>query len=262
MTRLSIDLDELIGRGYTVIPDVVDENSLTEFESTIELLGRAQAETRQIATRAKEPLIELLSVGGQYRQTLFGLLKNLHIVQKISHVIGERLEDTGFFRWASLKVPLVWPTLRADLPCEETYMLPMHQDFGSTRCHTAWRLWIPLRRVDEHFGSMRVVARSHTRGILPHDMSDPRHPCVPHTHYSDLPVELLRLPAGHAVLFHPLVLHESVANCSDRIKFVLLLHIQDLATMVDPEDPNDELSSFLRLTNEREAARRKGIDRR
>ena len=258
MTRLSIELDELTERGYTVIPDVVDGSSLLEFESAIENLGRAQAKTKRIATEAREPLIDLLCVGGEYRQTLFELLKKLYVLQKISAIVGKRLEDTDFFRWSSLKVPLVWPTLRADLPCEETYLLPMHQDFATTRCHTAWRLWIPLRRVDEHFGTMKIVAGSHTRGIFPHDTSVPSRPYVDHTHYSDLPVEVIRLPPGHAVLFHPFILHESVPNRSDRIKFVLLLHVQDLATMVDPEDPNDELSSFVRLTREREASGPRG----
>jgi hypothetical protein len=242
-----IDVDELTARGYTRVPRLLDSDSLREFEGVVSAAARALARRRGIAESSHEPLIDLMKRGGQHRVRLFGMLKQLFVVQRMSVTIGDRLAAGGFLSWAGIEAPAIWPTLRVDLPDEGTYLLPMHQDYGSMHCHRAWRVWIALRDLDVHHGTMRMVPGSHTRGCLPHDTSDPNYPRVLPSLYEGQPIVELTVRAGDAILFNPLLLHESVPNRSERIKFVLLLQVQDASTLADPDDPKDALYDFARI---------------
>ena len=53
----------------------------------------------------------------------------------------------------------------------------------------------------------------------------------------------------------PLIVHGSVPSQSVRMKYVLLIQIQDLATMIDPRDADEPLTQGLHLTRLRDAAR-------
>jgi uncharacterized membrane protein len=75
---------------------------------------------------------------------------------------------------------------------------------------------------------------------------------------------------GHAVLpdlvnadlldtfertFNPLLLHTWVAGEGSRIKYVLLIQVQDLATLADPDDSLDPITQRLKMAAARDARR-------
>jgi ectoine hydroxylase-related dioxygenase (phytanoyl-CoA dioxygenase family) len=156
-----------------------------------------------------------------------------------------------------MQVPIVWPTLRADLPGEETYVLPLHQDYATTRSRTAWRLWIPLRAVDRHHGTMVVAPGSHRAGPYSYDRASSGGWAIPQ-HELDrrgLDTLTLEMDAGDGVIFSPWLVHGSVPNASQRTKWVLLLHVQDLSAFVDPTDPDDPLRQFMDLSEARREER-------
>jgi len=252
----SIDFDELDERGYTVLPNLVDVESLTNFETAIDAAAQAQAEKYDIPLIAAEPFIDVMQKGGAYRSLLFGLSKYLYVLHKISGDVGVTLEKGGFFDWSEQTTPLFWSTLRADLPGEQVYLLPMHQDYGSIKCEKSWRVWIPLRPVDRDHGTMEVAVGSHKISRMKYDTSDPKETCVDPAEYEDLPIDTLELPAGHGVLFNNYVAHRSVAGASDRVKYILAISLQDLATMADPDDPDDEVAGFMRMAAARDADRK------
>jgi hypothetical protein len=240
--------------GYTVMPEFLSQDALNQFELTIDQLTRRLASRRGLKNLSQDPMADLLKIGGQFRELLFLQLKNLHIIQTISAQVGEFLSDSGFWKANDVLTPLVWPTLRADPPGEATYLLPLHQDYGTIRSHRAWRMWIPLRPVDQLHGSMKIVKGSHRRGPIPHNSSDPRYPYVEQRHIEGLQTEVVTLPAGAAVFMNPLTVHGSVPNVSNRVKYVLLIQIQDHAAMIDPDDPDDELAAFIATTRIRAGA--------
>lgn len=246
---------ELQEHGFTRIPGIVDAELINAFERTMDALATEQLAIKGVARTASEGLTDLLKIGGEYRVALFGMFKHLRILHRMSHQVGARLDTMGFFDWTDQTAPMFWPSLRADLPGEDTYLLPMHQDYASTKCHRAWRLWIPLRDANADSGTMTVVPGSHKLGHLEHDTSDPRLPYVPTNRYAHLQQEILELPAGDGVLFNPLLLHASVPPRGDRIKYVLLIQVQDLASLADPDDPRDQITRQMKIAAERDAAR-------
>jgi len=189
---------------------------------------------------------------------LFDHVKKLFCLAQLSMEIATALEQVGFFDRGGMAVPIVWPTLRGDLPGEGTYELPLHQDYATTRCRTAWRMWIPLRDVDGRHGTMEVVPGSHKRGPYRYSNGSVATPSIDRIELAQLGLapQSLELTAGDGVIFNPWLVHGSVPNRSDRTKWVLLLHIQDLTTFVNPDEPADPLRSFLELTERGRAASR------
>ncbi len=256
MATSDLDFEALQSRGFLVLPNLVPQAHLDRFEHEIAVLS--EGECRRLGTSPAgdvEPFIHLHRQGGEYWSLLYELLERMFVLNQIATDIGRFLEETEFLRREGIEVPLVWPDIRADPPHDSSRLLRIHQDFASTRCHRAWRLWVPLRPADEHYGTMRVFAGTHRLGLLPHRVDDPRYPTVDAEHWQDAPQETMVLPAGHGVLFHPLLLHESVPNRSNRMKFTLLVQVQDLASVCHPHDPDDPLSEFVSLTAVRRDAR-------
>ena len=115
-------------------------------------------------------------------------------------------------------------------------------------------LWIPLRAVDRHHGTMEVAPGSHRLGPFPYCSESTAQPEIARSEITrrGLRTHTLELPAGDGVIFNPWLVHASVPNIPQTTKWVLLLHIQELATFINPDDPADPLRQFLELS----AARR------
>jgi hypothetical protein len=252
-----LNFEQLESDGFAVLRALVTPEERASFETDIAYVGESLAVQWNVERRAEEAIADVLTAAGPHRAMLFDHVKRLHSVNRLSVRIAETLENAGLFRHSGIKVPIVWPTLRADLPGEATYELPLHQDYATTRCRTAWRAWIPFRAVDHHHGSMEVSPGSHVAkfqyvvdqpGALPfidrRDLAE-----------RGLTLRTLELPAGDGLLFDPWLVHGSVPNRSNRIKWVLLLHIQDLAAFVNPADPTDPVVPFLELTKRNRAVR-------
>lgn len=259
-TAPAIDFARLDRDGYVVLPGLVAAADLAEFERCIATAGERLASMRGVATDGKEPLAAVIKAAGKHRTLLFDHIKRLWVLERLSGEIGRWLEAQGLFGHSKIEVPILWPTLRADLPGETVYAFPLHQDYATTRSRTAWRLWIPLRDADDRRGTMKVAVGSHRKGPFRYVSENMSYPYVDEAELQRHGFETVSLdvPAGTGVLFDPRLVHGSVPNLSDRTKYVLLLHLQDLAAFADPANPDDPLRQFLDLTEIKNAAERRG----
>jgi ectoine hydroxylase-related dioxygenase (phytanoyl-CoA dioxygenase family) len=116
------------------------------------------------------------------------------------------------------------------------------------QCTRAWRLWIALRPASEYLGTMAIYPGTHRSGVIFHNVEDKSKPVIDPAIYAGIDPVVLDLPAGEGVLINPLCLHASVPNRSDRTKFTLLVQVQDIAAVIDPDDPMDDLANLNRLT--------------
>ncbi len=97
-------------------------------------------------------------------------------------------------------------------------------------------------------GTVRVLPGSHVKGVLPHRSGQVANPTIDSKEAVGFSEHFVTLPAGHGVLFNPLLLHDSVPASTDRIRFVLLIQVQDLTTLFNPDDSTDPLNQFLEAT--------------
>jgi hypothetical protein len=258
-TGPAIDFSTLDRDGYVLLPGLVSAEELAEFERCIATAGERLAAARGLDTAGREPLSVVLQKAGRHRTPLFDHVKRLWVVERLAGEIGRWLEAQGLFTHAKIEAPVFWPTLKADLPGELEYSFPLHQDYATTRSRTAWRLWIPLRDANRQRGTMRVAVGSHRKGPFRYVTENTSYPHVAEDELARYGFELVSLDvlAGTGVLFDPRLVHGSVPNRSEIAKYVLLLHLQDLASFPDAANPDDPLRQFLDLSELKLAADRK-----
>ena len=246
----AIDFAALDRDGFVVLPGLFSAADLTEFETGIETAGRRLAASRGLAVDGVEPLSAVIAAAGRHRSALFDHVKRLWIVERLSGEIGSWLEAAGLFAHSRIEVPVLWPTLRADLPGESNYTFPPHQDYATTRSQTAWRLWITFRDANRDRGTIQLAPGSHRKGPYRYVTENTDYPHVGADELARHGLEMVAIDAaaGTGVLFDPRVVHGSVANRSAITKYVMLLHLQDLATFPDPSNPDDPMRQFLDLS--------------
>lgn len=96
--------------------------------------------------------------------------------------------------------------------------VPWHQDQGlwSQWMPESITCWIALSEVTPANGCLQFVPGSHGEGIIPHVPAENTHPRVPDSKFDEDELEFAVMEPGDAVLFDPLVVHQSGANETDR----------------------------------------------
>ena len=254
-----IDYEALDIDGFVVLPGLITGDEINRFESTLSAFCSSQLERFSINKSGRDPLIDLFGRSESYRALLFPMMRNLLCIQHPPVSVGRFLERSGLFAALGFKVPAVWSYLRVDPPNEAEYLLPLHQDYVTTRCAKALRIWLPLRDVGPDSGTMRIAVGSHCQGPLQHNTDMPGYLRLPDDVIADRDIETFSLAARDAVLMNPLVVHSSVMNRGDRMKIVMLVQIQDLSTIQDPEDSSDpSVIYFNQASFSRDAAQAHG----
>lgn len=256
----SIDFASLDRDGYVVVPGLISTADLAEFERCIETAGTRLASSRGIDVAGVEPLSAVIKAAGPHRSALFDYVKKLWIIERLAGEVGQWLEAAGLFAHSRIEVPVLWPTLRADLPGESTYTFPPHQDYATTRSQAAWRLWINFRDADTERGTIQLAPGSHRKGPYNYVTENTNYPHVGADELARHGLEMVAIDAaaGSCVIFDPRVVHGSVANRSSVTKYVMLVHLQDLATYPDPSNPDDPMRQFLDLSDAHRRVRPNG----
>lgn len=242
MSDIAVDFDALETDGLSRLPISIPAGSLAIFEKQIQRIGEIECEKHGLEPDADEPLATALTIGGDYRVTLFNKVKQLHIIHEMTYELMAGLENSGMFARLGIELPSLYQTLKGDLPDDDQFTLPYHQDYKLTRCHKAYRAWIPLRDANPIDGSIEFAVGSH-REAFPFETDEGGYRLI-----SDRLIDgrfdtsVVDLPGGSGVIFNPLIAHRSVANRGTRMKFALIVQIEDAATLANPFDPNDRLT--------------------
>src|SRR5262245_58065968 len=118
VSDLFVNEQELDERGFTLLPQLASTQDLAEFEARIAEFCEAQLKLRGISPINSDPFVDVMRADPNYRKYLLSLLPRFQVVQRISTEIGMRLADDGFLKRRNIRVPLIWPYMRADLPDE------------------------------------------------------------------------------------------------------------------------------------------------
>jgi ectoine hydroxylase-related dioxygenase (phytanoyl-CoA dioxygenase family) len=245
---------ELDARGFAVLKSLVSPGLIDELEEEIDQLARFHLARMGLKRRSNEAFSDLLLQGGKFRKSLFPQLKHLNSVTAIALSIKKKLDVLGFAASVGMRYPVVNWSIKADVPGEDKFLLPMHQDY-KTPCHLAFRVWVPMRDANATNGTIRYLEGSHAAGYAHHDTTNPELPTIPENMYDAEQVKLLEIAAGDGFLFHPLLFHASVAASEDVVKFVVMVNVWDLATLADEEDRSDPIPARLALAAARDRAR-------
>lgn len=246
-----VDMNQMNDQGYCLLKGIIPQDLIEEFETEIETFTDRQLEIRKIdRIPGEEPLITLFKIGGRYRKMLFTMLQTLTALTRIKAHLFNEYRPGGALEPLGFELPVSTIGLRVDIPGESQFEEPWHQDYSSS-CLRSFHAWVPIRNVDSHFGSVRVVPTSHKDGFVPHDLSNPRHPVLPPKVYEDRESMVVEAGPGDVLIFNSLMYHRSETNHSDRIKFIIGYMMQDLACMQDPDDETSPMWEMFEMTRRR-----------
>lgn len=116
--------------------------------------------------------------------------------------------------------------LRAKLPKDERGVVPWHQDLAYLVPEDAGEtlivnFWIPLVRATAENGCMQVIRGSHRSGLLPHNLRESTFIGITE---ADLPagdIVTCELDVGDVLITMERVLHRSIPNVSDTVRWSL-----------------------------------------
>lgn len=243
--------------GFAVLDRCVPEDLLRAFEQEVGEFSRASGRRIGIEEDGDAGLLGIFRRGGHYRSICYQMIQGLPALRRIGNHLTESPAIGALLQHYRFELPAFSQSMRVDIPDEPDFLLPAHQDYASTRSHKALRLWIPLRDASENSGTMAVYPGTHRSGVLDHSAGDARYPAVPDAEIAS-PPKLIEAAAGTGILFDMLLVHKSVANRAERIKYTLTFTIQDLAALADPDDKDDPVGRYFHLHRARTEARKSG----
>ena len=117
---------------------------------------------------------------------------------------------------------LPFTAVRIDVPNEDKYLFPWHQDYPYTQgSMDGVVLWIPMRDVPMGGGHLKIIPRSHRTGLRQVRVTDPTNSGKNGAKTIEISTEedletmpSLEIPAraGDALIFHTLLLHRSTKS--------------------------------------------------
>jgi ectoine hydroxylase-related dioxygenase (phytanoyl-CoA dioxygenase family) len=217
----SIELKNSYDRdGFAVLHDVFSDAELEELRQIMQSLmarfdelqgprARDVGAVGDVEPGSQQPEID--------RSALFEpALLETAIYRKVNALAGEMLgrKTRYVFDHVICKMP------HCDTPTH------WHQDRGYMIPHVSLNtinFWIPLQDVDESNGAMRYIAGSH-KEYQPHRREDDLHPHVLTTDAEEDKAIICKMKKGDVVMHHPLSLHGSGPNTTDKPRLAWSLH--------------------------------------
>lgn len=167
------------------------------------------------------------------------LYDRLHYLPSLSRLSGNS-QLMEMCQQLGMQIPVLMGccNMRYDRPNDSAHLFDWHQDsiylLGSINAVTAW---VPFGKVDEYHGTIQVVAGSHRQGILPFKKISDKE-IVEYRQFlqRDLATDIstfespitIDADAGDLVLFKQMLLHRSLPNCSNKVRWTAQIRLSDL----------------------------------
>jgi 1-deoxypentalenic acid 11beta-hydroxylase len=202
--------------GYLFFPGVLEgvDRVRHEFIRVLEKQGAVKA-------GALEPIWTGMKVDQINDDELYGasscreLFESGHNIRIFEQIFGEPV-----FVFKS-------PTVRYSLPNDNEHVSPPHQDYFFVRINKTFRtFWIPLMDIDEQIGGLAIAPGIHRHGLLDHVEADHVYSYIFRGRKQmGVPLERVGRPwltadyhPGDLLVFHHLMVHWALPNCSDKIR--------------------------------------------
>ena len=239
-TQSNPDFRALDERGFCVLEHMVVPRHLRDFEDAVLQIGMAECTKAGIDWGDSEPLEAAMRADEHRRAFLFTKIRQAWPLAQIAGSVISHPALAGVFEHAGITTLGVHQTLRLNLRDEELFLIPYHQDHILTRSRRSLRIWVALRDVDAHRGSMEFAIGSHAgtfKYALGEALGEARYPYIPQEQVDGyFENETICGPAGTCVVFNPMVVHRSVVNRSNRIRYSMILHVDDLTALYSDDE--------------------------
>jgi len=256
MTKFSLDTDSAEeirtfyeDKGYVIFESLFSNDDIDRTKNQIRAILESEAE-RQLDADAGEQfdtyLEPLFDISDDYRHNLYNVLQDISSLHRLAmhDNVFEVMELFGIEQPALRDLGGLG--LRIDLPGEDEFLSPIHQDVYPMKAENCLNIWAPLHDVSAENGALRIYPESHELGPIPAEEKYVRtykgntKQGIPETYTSDYDGLFAEIDAGDAVVFHPYLLHQSTPNRSNDIRWTATIRFDDatdIQWMTEAENP-------------------------
>jgi len=247
---------EYLQKGYFKIQNVISNNQIKRFNNDIDEICNNLSRHSNVE-QDNNKFIKIFK-NTTSRKYLYILLQDFRIIKQISADIDKKLSEIGVYESLNFIAPSIKNALLISLPGETKYDNPLHQDIYNYHSKRFIKIWAPLTKVGNFEGSMQVFNASHKMGFIePEYHNSPDYPEIDDNLLRGIDSEIMDFEAGPVVLFNPLIVHKSVINQSNKVRFVLGLDIQDIAAVPMSNDEDSLITRMAQISQERKHRREK-----
>ena len=235
--------------GCVIFDNGIEESDVSDIRAQLESVIQQQVSKHLSrgspfleANGFDRGLIELADHDETLRKNIYDVVQSLSSVYRFS-------TNPAFTRIATdlgIKIPIMTVQLRMDLPGDERFLIPPHQEICGIRSHNLVFMWIPLVDVSNEMGALSVAPGSHQLGpIVPTVSDDNRYQFIPPELYMEShPIGQIPMESGEMVVLGKHVIHGSHPNTTDRPRWACIFRFEDAANMpfLDGDDSLDQFN--------------------
>ena len=220
-----------IARGMLSVRDIASIQN--EVRELIALRMKACGLKPKSSMRFDDGIMELVQKDRQEGAYIYNACRQLLSIHALDVrpalvELSKKLIGSDFLSMSNVKM------LRMDLPGEEKFLYPWHQDFPYVQdSDDALVYWFPIHDLVGNNGGLTCALGSHRQGVYPVVAPDAENKnrnrglsialADPETPYRFPQFHLTKMAMGDVLVFNTLLLHTSVANDSDRPRWTIQL---------------------------------------
>jgi len=238
--------------GYVVVRDLLRKEQLDAMKQEVHAIAAAEAkrlgldkQPPQQSRGFDEYIVELMQHDPAYRSRLYKVFLHLHSVYALSH--SEELKKV--MSVLGLQCPNFRNlTVRMDIPGEEKFLQPFHQDIREVRALNCINFWTTLHDVDIESGGLQFFPGSHKLGpLVPERTNESGYQIFSEETLRQVrqkcPEAVCALKEGSVLAFSPMLLHGSNINKTQFMRWTLNIRFDDAIGMEylqNDENPFDK----------------------
>ena len=132
-------------------------------------------------------------------------------------------------------------SIRVDIPGENQFLQPLHQDVREMPSENCLNFWIPLQDVSPDTGTLRVYARSHSLGpLIAGGLTEHGYQRIADSRLKGFDRIECTLSIGDVLVFHPYLVHGSLPGSAQHIRWTAITRFDDaleMPWMIQGENP-------------------------
>lgn len=222
--------------GFVIIRDLLSEKTVDSVESEIKCILDHEAERHLGAHPSDDEQFDtylkaLFSLDSNYRSRLYQVLQSM--VSLYQFATFEKVLDVADV--LGVQAPNIRNVgVRIDIPGEDEFLQPLHQDVNSMRSKNCLNYWMPLQKVSRENGALRVFRGSHKLGPIPaahKKLNDSGYESIPRAVVEGDEEVYCTIDPTDAVVFHPYLVHGSETNRSEHTRWTVIARFDDAAQL-------------------------------
>jgi ectoine hydroxylase-related dioxygenase (phytanoyl-CoA dioxygenase family) len=231
--------------GFCILKNLIPINLIKNFSSVIAEIEKDNKSFSGVFAKH------------EFRSNLYKLMQNITAINQIACDIDQQFKESNLYDIFSFKSPVISSGLLISLGGEDKFLNPLHQDIYAFLTTKFLKLWVPMTKVDDFYGSLAMYKGSHKLGYVSPSFKDgnDHYPNLDMSIVSDFEEIIFDFSVGDALIFNPLCFHKSVKNTSDTTRFTIGIDLYDL----DFKDDFNDLEKYAEISRARTNNRKNNI---